>query len=75
MEMESVMREFEELTQLIRHHKAGQREAAVRRREIILEMRGSGMSDSQIGEALGLSRQRIERIRAGRDLAPRTQGC
>lgn len=69
-EVDDAVREFQELTEVIRQHKAGQREAAMRRREIVLELKGSGLKDNQIGELLGLSRQRIERIRAGRDLAP-----
>lgn len=68
-EVDAIVREFEELTQLIRHHREGQHAAAVRRREIILALRSDGMSDSQIATLVGLSRSRVERIRAGRDLS------
>lgn len=67
-EVAAAVREFEELTERIRQHKAGQREAAIKRREIVLRLHKMDLRDHQIGELLGLSRQRIERIRAGRDI-------
>jgi len=65
------MAEIKHLTDAIKAHHSGARQASARRRQLILEAVAMGATDVEIAAAAGVSRQVVERIRNAR---PRQSG-